>query len=175
MGYVLSAYIVSVDHLRSVVGSGDTKLLKRVIKSNPDEFDGQDEFPEGSNRLPLATALQHIIDGQPLVEREYNQYGYALEELCRYLGVVCLADRWDIGSTGIDRILETGPPVQLPPREGSPKIGVLLLSEIESELERVEAEAATASEEHVTDFFAEWSRCLQKASKTGKDVLLFYG
>ncbi len=137
MGYTLSAYVIDVDRLRAASGSGDKRLLRSVIKSNPDEFDDEDDFPEGSSRLPLATALEHIINGESLGE-DYTQYAYALEELCRYLGVNCLADRWDICTTGVNRILETGPPIELPPKADFPSIGVLARAAVADELKRAE-------------------------------------
>ena len=181
MSYALTAYLVDLDRLRSVIGSRDETLAEAIIETNSEEFDDADEY-DTDDYLPLVEALRQLINGDALTPREYTQYGYALEELCRYLGkpldsIQWSAARWScIEATGLTRLLtEVGPPVQLPPKTDFPAIGYLTRDEIKAELERATALKNSTPAEGVIELLDEYCGWLQKAIRRKRDIILFYG
>lgn len=71
MGYYVYPFVVDVDAVRAVVGSGDEELVAKILKKQKAEIaDNAESFAD------------EIEAGAPRVE----QYGYALELLCRHLG-----------------------------------------------------------------------------------------
>ena len=183
MSYTLTTYLVDLDELRSSVGSKDDELIRSIIASNSDEFDDADDFEEGTEYLPLADALRQLIDGSDLDPREYTQYGYALEEVCRYVGQPAMewtALRWEgVEAVGLGRwLVEPGLPVPLPPTDDDfPYIGYLTVPQIEPERERVLTLKGSLGDgaDGVIRLLDEYEGWLTEAIRRKKGIVLFYG
>ena len=109
MGYVLSAYVVDHESIANAIGSGDDALVSAVVRSNPDEFDDEDDFPPGTRRPTLRAALQQLVEGESGVSDD-PQYRYAFvrigDQLARRSGYAMLLDVQPIGPVWIRLTVE---------------------------------------------------------------------
>jgi len=130
MSYTLVPYLVDLDELRRVVGSGDAALLERARERAPDTF-AEPERDEDDEEVSVGTALRHLVMGEPPQADSAHQYGYALEHLCAVLGRGLDAGWWEairwpvLDATGMSEVLDSGPPVPLPKIADFPRIGFL--------------------------------------------------
>jgi hypothetical protein len=133
MSYSLIPYLIHLPALKLIPGSTDDALIASVIASRPEEFEdgGEDE-----GEISLRAALTDLVMGKTLDPKSAHQYGYALEKLCDHIGERLDSDCWEsirwslIEATGMERLLRTGPPVQIPAIDSFPAIGHLDASEI---------------------------------------------
>lgn len=141
MSYTLAPYFVDLDELRRVLGRRDEALLAAVIRSSAEDEEADE--PEAStdgvdDEITVTLALRHLVRGEAPVLGYGHQYGYALEQLCRYLGAqpeerdAWCGIHWEVlEATGVDQVLEkSGPPVELPAISDFPTIGYLPADEI---------------------------------------------
>jgi hypothetical protein len=174
MGYVLSAYVVDHDSIANAIGSGDDALVSAVVRSNPDEFDDEDDFPPGTKRPTLRGALQQLVDGESGVSDD-PQYRYAFEELCRFLGKLAIADRLDPEEIGLRQLFAAALPFPVLNPGDFPRLAYVPVDGIDAELKRTKSlqngDPAESSEESANA----WLRCLKSAKRERCGVVLVYG
>lgn len=182
MSYTLMAYSVDISQLLKAVGSKDDSLLKAVM-DHSEEFDDDDEEEEDDDddELSLATALRQLIMGQPLDPEEAHQYGYALLELCDYLGERQECDAWSgvrweaVEACGLEQVLtKTGPPVEIPPNDDFPRVGHLPRSAIKSFQGTTNSLSENASDPGLQELLEELSDWLESAASKNRDLVFFY-
>src|SRR4051812_217309 len=85
-----AVYSVPLDELRILPGSQNDELAQLIAKDFPGRADIDEMFAGALDNEPgtLEAAVQHILDGKPLLEDRGPLYGYAVEGLC-----------WAVGST----------------------------------------------------------------------------
>lgn len=174
MGYVLSAYVVDAVQLRSALGSGDLRLLDRIVRSNPDEFDDDDDFAANGSRLSLRLALEALINRGLDVANEDPQYRYAFEELLRFVGEWTLGDRYDPDPIQFDRLRARSLPLRVPNPGDFPVLVCLTFDCIDAELEQAATSAASASDGD-SELLDRWVKTLKTAKKRGADVWVVRG
>jgi hypothetical protein len=89
VGYYLSLYLVDLDSLNAVVGSGDDRHFDRIAVECAEamaqaDADCADRIAEGAPTA--AEALRSVIDGGPFSHRYANDYLDAYESVCSVLG-----------------------------------------------------------------------------------------
>lgn len=173
MGYVLSAYVVDAVQLRSALGSGDRRLLDRIVRSNPDEFGDDDEFAANGSRLGLRLALETLINQGLDAVDEDPQYRYAFEELLRFVGVWTLGDRYDPDQIQLDRLRARSLPLRIPNPGDLPVFACLTFDCIDVELEQAATSAAAADGD--SELLDRWVKTLKMAKKRGADVWVVRG
>jgi hypothetical protein len=177
VSYTLTAFTVDLDGLRRVVGAGSAALLAAVVEYHPEAF-AEEEDPE-EEELPLRAALSELLQGKLSDPASAHQYGYALRELCDYLGeeVGSWSDIrwWVIKRTGLDRVLESsGSPIPLPDNPGDfPVIGHIPRGQLPQRLEEARSRLATADEDF-TPLYLQLKGWLEDAAAAGRDLILFY-
>ena len=145
MGYGVHAYAVDLAKVRSVVGSGDAKLVKQIAKKSADELEQIDDIDDAE---PSAKeCLAQLVDGETEDGDVNFKYGYALELVCRHFGEWLPNRSWSamrfdwfdtvdkaIGKLGkrslSARVFYSGVPVEIPRPEDFPMIGHLEKDEI---------------------------------------------
>lgn len=175
MAYILNAYAVDLNAVKREVGRGDAKLQAAIIKSHPDEFDDDDDFEPGSNRVLLRDALNHLLAGKAALSGDFSQHAYALEELCRYLA----KKEWSTyllpqQKRTINRFLN-GPPVDLPDEAGFPNVGWIGHEELPASACQIEKEWIEQSDGELHEDGAKVLGVLAYAVRKGLDIVLFYG
>lgn len=151
MAYLLNAYAVDLNAVKREVGRGDAKLQAAIIKSHPDEFDDDDDFEPGSNRVLLRDALNHL-----LAKREWSTYLLPQQKRT------------------INRFLN-GPPVDLPDEAGFPNVGWIGRQELPASACQIEKEWIEQSDGELHEDGAKVLGVLAYAVKKGLDIVLFYG
>ena len=174
MGYVLSAYVVDQQAIADVLGSRDDTLVSRIVSSNPEEFDDDDDFPAGSRRPTLRAALQQLV-ADPSAISDDPQYRYAFEELCRFLGKLSFADRFDPRAIGLDQFFDSALPFPVPNPDDFPCLGYLPAGGIEAELRRVDSLPKGNRAESTQELVTAWLRCLKSARRKHCGVAIVYG
>ncbi|MBA2117713.1 DUF7691 family protein [Bremerella alba] len=175
MSYTLSAYAIDLKNLRDTVGEADEKLQKKIIRSNPDEFDDEDDFDPGSGRVPLATALENLLAGKASLSDDYAQHAYALEELCRFLA----KKDWngyilDSQKQSITRFLDN-PPTQLPGSTGLPSIGTIESDELPRIVDSIKEQWEIADDGELEEDASEIIEVFKFAQKKRLGVVLVWG
>jgi hypothetical protein len=180
MSYSLRAYLVTLDEVRRTVGSRDSALVKAIVDYHPEAF--AEEPDPDDEEIPLAQALEELVAGEFRHPNSAHQYGYALEEVCDYLGEELPSDCWcDIRwiclkETGMERVFDqVGCPVKLPPNPGSfPAIGHLAGDAIGRLLAELGDGHLTHEDEEFQEMLDEYEDWLRTAAAQGKDLIFFY-
>ena len=174
MGYVLSAYVVDQQAIAEVIGSRNGTLVSRIVRSNPEEFDDDDDFPAESRRPTLRAALQQLV-ADPSGITDDPQYRYAFEELCRFLGKLSFAERFNPRSIGLDRLFDSALPFPVPNPGDFPRLAYLPAAGIEAELRWVDSLAKGDRAESTKELVTAWLRCLRFARRKHCGVAIVYG
>ncbi len=187
MSYTLTPYLIDLGDLRRAVESRDEALLDAIREGRPEVF-AEDEADEGDadeEEIPLREALRHLVMGEARRVGSAHQYGYALEALCARLGERLDADCWEsirwqvLETTGMDQVLKSGPPVELPPNDSFPAIGFLTpeqISAIVARMEKGPLKTAAPSGKKPRRSFGSWllglviSRIIRRGPLTDEDV-----
>jgi hypothetical protein len=176
MSYVLTPFMIDLSKLRAAVGSKDAALVRAIRASKPEKFEKVDQQGD----LSLGDALSRLVMGDKLGQDQAHQYGYALEALCHHLGEVIWPDVWGgvrwaaMEDTGVDAVMESGPPVPLPPINDFPTIGFLEAAEIRRRVEEMGDEGLTNDDEDLQELLEEFEGWLRTAASKGKDLVFFY-
>jgi hypothetical protein len=171
MSYATAVYAVDLDQLRQTVGSKDGLLsakLKRQTIFDADEFEG----------IPIGRAVEELIAGTFNDPSSAHMYGYALQELCEYLGTQLDSDMvGDVCDLELDSPLEdVRHPVALPDIADFPMISSLSQEALAAEVERLGSmDLAFPDDEDIEEARRELLECLKQAAAKGAgsgDVLL---
>ncbi len=176
MSYVLMPFMIDLSKLRAAVGSKDAALVQAIRAHNPEEFTKVDR----ERGLSLGDALSRLVMGEKLGNEKTYQYGYALEALCRHLGEVIRPDTWGgvrwaaMEDTGVEAVMESGPPVPLPPNDDFPTIGYLEVGDIRRRLKEADGNGMTNPDSDLQELLTEFEGWLRQAASNGKDLIFFY-
>jgi hypothetical protein len=181
MSYTLMAHLIDIPKLKKLVGSKDDLLLT-AIKEHSEEFDEEDEEEDDDDdELTLLSALRQLIMGEMLDPNEAHQYGYAIVELCDYLGERLESDAWSgvrweaIEQCGLESLLtKSGAPVDLPPNDAFPRVGHIRREEVESYLAAARQRSEKTGGGAIGELLEEYIGWLEDAADQGKDVVFFY-
>jgi hypothetical protein len=117
MSYVLTAYLVDLSDLKSVVGSKDFSVAHAVEALISETYMGDKGAVIAQN-----AALRALIMGQPLNPNSGADYGWVLWHICQVRGEELPIDHWGgvrweaVEVCGLEDLLtKTGPPIELPP------------------------------------------------------------
>ena len=177
MSYVLTAYLVDLGDLKSVIGSKDPAVIQAVEAAISEAYeDDEDEV------IAQKAALRRLIMGEPLNRGNAPQYGCVLWDICRLKGEELLPDywggvRWDaVEACGLqDLLTKTGPPVELPPNRDIPSIGHIRRDNITPYLQAAETLKAKTKDNGVLELLGEYIGWLEIAVRKNKDIVFFYG
>ncbi|MDD3588155.1 MAG: hypothetical protein PHQ75_13310 [Thermoguttaceae bacterium] len=143
MSYTVQFYLVNLEELKKVFGSGDLSLLERL------DFDEEDH--EGRRRA------QELIEGTPLSDKEGSGYGYALEKIvealgCEWVSVEEFEDlRFGEFDGPLEWIIDSGAPIALPDTDDYPYVGYRELDDMKEDL----ASAPSEDEDEEDDRYKE--------------------
>jgi hypothetical protein len=178
MSYVLTAYIVDIPKLKSVIGSKDESIVETIIEENPETFEDEEEFDDD---VLLSEALRHLIMDEERNSDEAHQYGYALREICGHCGELQGSDAWNgvrwaaVEECGLVELMtKTGPPVELPPNDDGPHIGHLRREQIRDHLQAAQKRAEKAHDSDARSLLKEYSAWLEEAASRNLDLVFFY-
>ena len=176
MSYFLTAYLVNLADLKSVIGSKDESIL-RDIDPIIEETCEDDEEEAAAQR----GAVRSLIMGEPLDPGNAARYGCAFWHICRVKGEELLPDawggiRWDsVKACGLEELLtKTGPPVALPPNSDIPHIAYLKRDQIAKYIEAAKKKL-DESEGAVIGLLEEYLWWLETAQSKNRDIVLIYG
>ena len=176
MSYVLTAYLVDLPDLRSVVGSKDQSLLKAVEPIIAEAYEDDEEDAEA-----MQAAARALIMGEPLDPEIAANYGWAFWQICKVKGEELLPDawggiRWDsVEASGLEDLLtKVGPPIPLPPLTDIPSIGYVPRDKVAAYIQAAE-ESKEKVDVNVVDLLDEYIEWLELAQSKNKDIVFFYG
>lgn len=174
MSYVLTAYVLDLADLKSVIGSKDKSIIRKIEPMIEESF-GDDEEEAEAQRA----AVRSLVMGEPL-DPDNNQYGHALWNICRVKGDEFLPDawggiRWDsVEACGLEDLLtKTGSPIALPLSDDFPNIGYIKRDMVGKYIEAAE-EQKKKSNPDVIGLLDEYLGWLKNARARNKDIILFY-
>ena len=119
-------YLVDLEELKKVLGSGDQSLLDRL------DIDEEDE--EGRRRA------KELIEGTSLSDEDGSEYGYALEKIvegmgCEWVSVEEFEDlRFGEFNGPLEWIVDSGSPITLPDSDDFPYVGYRELDDMKEDL-----------------------------------------
>ena len=180
MSYALSAFVVDIPKLESIIGSKDASVID-AVKANNAEFFEEEEEEFDDDELWLSTAIQHLVMGEERDPEEAHQYGYALQEICDYLGDPQDCDIWSgvrwgcVEGCGLEDLLtKTGPPVELPPNDDFPNIGHIRRGEVNEYLQAATNRAENCQDGEIQELLDEYISWLKTAQSSSLDIVFFY-
>lgn len=184
MSYALNCFVIDIPKLKSVIGAGDESLVDAVKANTPEAFDDEEEEEddEDDEEVSMSTALRQLIMGEELDEEQAHQYGYALQEICEYLGELQDADLWcgvrwsAVEACGLEPLLtKSGPPVGIPINQGDfPAIGQLDRAEMATHLQAANQRRAASQDSEINELLEEYIAWLEAAKQRGLDLVFFY-
>ena len=187
MSYTLEPFLVDLAEIRKAVGGGDAELISAVMEYHPEAFemgveDAQDEVEEDEEEISMSQALTELISGKLTSPDSAHQYGYALKELCDYLGEDVDRDMWcgvrwiAMEESGLDKIVEgSGSPVPLPDNPGTfPTIGYLTREKVRERVSQLGDDHLTADDDDMQELLDEYEEWLRAAAEQNKDIIFFY-
>jgi len=139
----LSVYAVSIDQLKRVLGSRDSRWIKAVQENAAGLIESVDDVQtpdEGEESHTCGEAVAHLINGETSDALPGSLYGFALEAICsevgEFAGDVCPINRvsgfveWldeGLAAHGVpvrmEKLIFGTDPVPLPDRDENPLIG----------------------------------------------------
>lgn len=173
MGHVLSGYVVEGKNLFDAIGAKDRLLVNKIIDSNLDEFDDEEDFPSDSERPSLRRALECLIHHGFENANDDPQFRYAFEEVLRFVGECAFADRYDPDEIGLNRFEDSPLPLPLENSGDFPKIVFVPHESVAMEVERVSEQDEGSIDEF--SLVPHWIRALNVAKKRKADIWLVYG
>lgn len=128
MSYSHSFFAVDLEQIQALYGSGNSKPIAKLITHRP----------------KLRPFLESIVSGEIDANADPAGYGYALKELCESLGEQIGDEVADVRDHPYDsKLASSGPPLPIPYDPSDfPQIGFLRVSEIEEEINRIDAAPA---------------------------------
>lgn len=119
--------------------------------------------------------------GSRLGKQSAHVYGYALEQVCNYLGSPLQVNFWDavhwrtLEVTGMDQVFERGgSPIKLPPIPDFPSIGHIMHDKIPLELARLRNQKSLSADKEFCALIAEADGWLETAFAQNKSLVFFY-
>lgn len=162
MSYCLFPIVIDIDRLNSTLGSGDAKLIAAI--------DGADDPENPVHELIMGTSLQ----GEP------HEYGYALIELCEHTGTPILVNNWGavrwaaLEVCGLEDVLQTGPPVSIPPYDDFPVIGHVRRNDLQQHIDAALSRRDKSDDEDIEEMLDEYVEWLTAAQSQNCDIMLCY-
>ncbi len=164
MSYTVQFYIGKIDKIKKLIGSKKTAIL--------DELDIDDEAREYAETLLMGTE-QDLDSG--------SEYGYALEKIVEHLfgeseGVTEFEDLrfGEFDEPPLDWIIQSGPPVALPPNDDFPYIGHRFLADMQKTLAEWNDDKFDDFEPEVQEMIEGMLGVFQTAVEQKKDLITFY-
>jgi hypothetical protein len=137
MSYFLTAYLVNLADLKSVIGSKDESILSDIEPIIEETCEDDEE-----EAVAQRGAVRSLVMGEPLDPDNAARYGCAFWHICRVKGEELLPDAWggircdSVKACGLEELLtKTGPPVALPPNSDIPHIAYLKRDQIAKYIE----------------------------------------
>lgn len=182
MSYVLSSILVDIAEVSSVIGCKDPSVIDAVKSLERDRYDEEATWdPEVMGEISLGDALRHLVMGEPLDAGSAHQYGYALCEVCTYMGTLLQPDCWSgvrwsaIEDCGLVELMTTtGPPVPLPSIEDFPRIGHIRRDQLPLYLDAATTKATAVSDVELKELLDEFIGWLETAIDNSVDIVLIY-
>ncbi len=181
MSYVLSGCIIDLAKLRSVVGSGDASIVDAVKANAPEAFEDEEEYADDDEPV-LSEALRGLVMGDEIDPDNAFQYGYALQELCDYLGEMPEVDIWGgvgwgaVEVCGLEELLtKTGSPVPIPLEDGDfPAIGHINREQVGAYLQAANKRLQNSTDGEADGLLDEYIAWLETADEQKLDIVFFY-
>jgi hypothetical protein len=177
MSYVLTAYLVDLADLKSMMGSKDRSIIQDVESIISEVYEDDEEEIDPQN-----AAVRALVMGERLHPENSDAYASALWHICKVKGEELPPDawggvRWDsIEVCGLEDLLtKTGPPVKLPPHQDIPYVGHIKHSDVDPYLQTAEEKAADTDDDGVRGLLEEYIAWLEEAKSREKDIVFFYG
>ncbi len=177
MSYVLTAYLVDLANVKSVIGSKDPSIMRGVEALISEAYEDDEE-----EVIAQSAALRQLIMGEPLDPENTDTYGCVLWHICKIKGEEMLPDYWGgvrwnaVEACELENLLtKTGPPVELPSNRDIPSIGHIKHDNIAAYLQAAEETKAKAKDSGVLDLLDEYIGWLETAASKNKDIVFFYG
>lgn len=179
MSYILTAYILDIDQLKSVFGSNDQKLLNAIRENQVERLEELDECFEDEIEEGAPTtfaAIEQIVAGVITNSDDAAfQYGYAIEFICQELGERVLTD--DLGILSVlklnTKLSQPRLPLPIPQPEDFPEISFLTAYEVTTEHSRFTEEKSTWPQNKLRKSREEFFEILSRARQSGKDLVTF--
>jgi hypothetical protein len=199
MSYTVSAYLVNLDSVHKVLGSGNCDLLREISIAQGDTIARRNrEFKQEieGGAPPLEHALRQLIDGARLTGAHAFQYWYAVELIaahagqpldlpglasvdCSYLDEVggLLGTAFPISPHHLfPRLLERWPSFGLPAPHDFPVVGFLRAAEcaeVAKPLGTADLEDLEADGE-ILEGVEDYAKMILAAVAADSDLLIFY-
>ncbi len=177
MSYVLTAYLVDLAGVKSVIGSKDLALIQAVEVAISEAYEDDEE-----EVIAQKAALSRFVMGEPLNGGDASHCGYILQNICRLKGEEMLPDywggvRWDaVEACGLkDLLTKTRSPVELPSNQNIPSIGHIKRDNITSYLQAAQELKAMTKDTSVVELLDEYIGWLEAAAERNRDIVFFYG
>lgn len=108
MSLIIQTYVVDLNKLKSILGSKDQTLFKKLHNKFSDEMKELDEdlADEDEKVPPISKILEQMINGEKLNKKFSDRYGYTLEFLCQYIGKRMNSDYCSGYVSELDDVLE---------------------------------------------------------------------
>lgn len=176
MSYFLTAYLVNLADLKSVIGSKDESILSDIEPILEETYEGDEEEADAQR-----AAVRALVIGERLEPDNAARYGCAFWHICRVKGEELLPDAWggvrwnSVEACGLEELLtKTGPPVALPPNRDIPHIGYIKRDQVAKYIKDAEKKI-DESEGAVIGLLEEYLGWLEMAQSQNRDVVLIYG
>jgi hypothetical protein len=177
MSYVLTAYVLDLAGLKSLIGSKDKSIIRDVEPMIEEAYEDDEEEADAQR-----AAVRALVMGEPLDPDNAARYGCALWNICRLKGEELLPDAWggvrwnSVEACGLEELLtKTGPPVALPPNSDIPCIGYIQRDKVAQYVETAEKKKEESDGSGVVDLLDEYLGWLEIAQSKSKDIVFFYG
>lgn len=191
MGYTLFAYLVNIERLVTIFGSDDTELAASLTESylhEPGEYTPF-EVDDSAARISIEQAISDIVAGRITAPEESEQYGYALEYVCKFLGEELPNEQFDGINSGIFNVFDAIPtvkrlmvggqsyPIPIPPIRYLPNIAFITFSEACQELPGLEVDwdaIPDVQQEYAHKVIQQYTHWLSRSVETGDGIVTFY-
>ena len=167
MSYTVQFYLVELDKIKNVIGGKNLSII--------DEIDVDDEDRE---------YLETLLMGTEQDEDSGSEYGYALEKIIEQIfGESESASAFEdlhfgeFDDPALDWIIQSGPPIKLPPNDDFPFIGHRLLADMQKALDEWDDEKLETLNDIAPEVQAKIEGMLdvfQTAIEQKKDLITFY-
>lgn len=161
MGYNHMFYGLDLARLKSLFGSRDEKFVAEVLSARAEALKDNDGFFEDAiegGAIPNSErALRDIVAGTPEKDNEAAaMYGYVLKILCEHIGRPIGTDVAAVRDHPFkSQLVGSGPPIPIPyDLADFPEIGFLALSDIPTEIKRIDSAPKKAKKSLVLSLFS---------------------
>jgi hypothetical protein len=175
MSYVLTAYLLDLADLKSVIGSKDQSIIHDVEPFIEEAFEDDEDDADAQR-----AAVRALVMGEPLDPDNAGQYTSALWDLCRVKGEELLPDAWggirwnSVEACGLEELLTKTAPVALPQNEDLPHVGHVQRGNVAQYIAAAQDQKRKA-DPNVIGLLDEYLGWLEEAKSQNKDIVFFYG